>query len=174
MNLFAGNRNGWTFSVAGMWIFSIPFVYLGIAWNDILWSLFLILNYQFFIHTELIKTLGPFEKIINTPSLHRVHHATEDIYLDKNFGGITLLFDYIFGTLQRELPDVKPSYGLRGEPEHDSILKLVFYGWIKTFHDFVHIRGMKNKLRTLVSMKLASEEEIVLPEQKALQQRPGA
>jgi sterol desaturase/sphingolipid hydroxylase (fatty acid hydroxylase superfamily) len=159
MNLFVGNRNGWTFSLAGMWIFSIPFVLLGFDWQDLLWGLFGILNYQFFIHTEMIRGLGPLEYVLNTPSLHRVHHATQDVYLDKNFGGVTLLFDVLFGTLQRELPEVKPEYGLRNEPFHGNPLLLVFGGWLQMARDFSDARTWREKFQTLFSMKLLKEKK---------------
>ena len=58
--------------------------------------------YQFWIHTELIGTLGPLERFINTPSLHRVHHAINPHYLDRNHGGTLMVWDHLFGTYQRE------------------------------------------------------------------------
>ncbi|MBS1152547.1 MAG: Sterol desaturase, partial [Myxococcaceae bacterium] len=58
--------------------------------------------YQFWIHTELIGKLGPLEKIINTPSLHRVHHAINPKYLDRNHGGTFMVWDHLFGTYQPE------------------------------------------------------------------------
>jgi sterol desaturase/sphingolipid hydroxylase (fatty acid hydroxylase superfamily) len=58
--------------------------------------------YQFWIHTELIGTLGPLEKVVNTPSLHRVHHAINPKYLDRNHGGTFMVWDQLFGTYQKE------------------------------------------------------------------------
>jgi sterol desaturase/sphingolipid hydroxylase (fatty acid hydroxylase superfamily) len=58
--------------------------------------------YQFWIHTQLIGKLGPFEKWINTPSLHRVHHAINPRYLDKNYGGTFMIWDRLFGTYEAE------------------------------------------------------------------------
>jgi alkylglycerol monooxygenase len=60
------------------------------------------LIYQFWIHTELVGKLGWLEKVLNTPSSHRVHHAINPKYLDKNFGGILVIWDRIFGTYQPE------------------------------------------------------------------------
>ncbi|HYV44337.1 MAG TPA: sterol desaturase family protein [Myxococcaceae bacterium] len=68
------------------------------------------LLYQFWIHTQLIGTLGPLEELVNTPSLHRVHHATNPRYLDRNYGGTLIVWDKLFGTYQRE--DEKPTYGI--------------------------------------------------------------
>lgn len=66
--------------------------------------------YQFWIHTELVGKLGPLEEFLNTPSHHRVHHAINPRYLDKNHGAIFIVWDRIFGTFQRE--DEAPVFGL--------------------------------------------------------------
>ena len=153
ITLFAGNRNGWFFMFAGFWMFSIPFVLLGFTWNDIVWGIFTMLNYQFFLHTEVIKTLGPLEYILNTPSLHRVHHGKQDVYIDKNFGGATILFDYIFGTLQREIPADPPQYGLKNEGENESAFAIVFSGWIMMARDFKKESSWNKRLHTLIVMK---------------------
>src|SRR6185436_1375495 len=58
--------------------------------------------YQFWIHTELVNKIGPFERFANTPSHHRVHHAINPQYLDKNYGGILILWDRLFGTFAEE------------------------------------------------------------------------
>ena len=60
------------------------------------------LIYQFWIHTELVGKLGRLEKLLNTPSCHRVHHGINPKYLDKNFGGILVIWDRLFGTYQPE------------------------------------------------------------------------
>lgn len=70
------------------------------------------LTYQFFIHTELVKRIGWLEWIINTPSAHSVHHASNPEYIDKNFGGVLMIWDRLFGTYQPELPKAKIYYGL--------------------------------------------------------------
>ena len=67
---------------------------------------------QFWYHTQLIGKMGILEHIIVTPSHHRVHHAINSKYLDKNYGQILIVWDKLFGTFQRELDDVKPVYGV--------------------------------------------------------------
>ena len=67
---------------------------------------------QFWYHTQLIGKLGILEHVIVTPSHHRVHHAINPEYLDRNYGQIFILWDKMFGTFQRELEDVKPVYGI--------------------------------------------------------------
>lgn len=68
---------------------------------------------QFWYHTRLIDRMGPLEYIIVTPSHHRVHHAINDEYLDKNFSEIFIIWDKLFGTFQEELKEVPPVYGTK-------------------------------------------------------------
>jgi sterol desaturase/sphingolipid hydroxylase (fatty acid hydroxylase superfamily) len=73
------------------------------AWN---------LLYQYWIHTDAIGTLGPAEQVLNTPSLHRVHHGSNQRYLDRNHGGILIVWDRLFGTHEIERPDEPVVFGL--------------------------------------------------------------
>jgi sterol desaturase/sphingolipid hydroxylase (fatty acid hydroxylase superfamily) len=68
------------------------------------------LLYQFWIHTDAIRSLGPAEEVLNTPSHHRVHHGSNRRYLDRNHGSILIVWDRLFGTFQREEEPVV--YGL--------------------------------------------------------------
>jgi sterol desaturase/sphingolipid hydroxylase (fatty acid hydroxylase superfamily) len=70
------------------------------------------LLYQFWIHTDLIKRLGWFEKVFNTPSHHRVHHGANRRYIDRNHGSILIIWDRLFGSFQEEDPDEPVVYGL--------------------------------------------------------------
>ena len=90
----------------------IPAAFLGIPSEVITLILPLHLFMQFWYHTQHIDKMGVLEKIIVTPSHHRVHHAVNKEYLDKNLGQIFIFWDKIFGTFQEELPDVKPIYGI--------------------------------------------------------------
>ena len=67
---------------------------------------------QFWYHTRIIGSLGFLEKFIVTPSHHRVHHAINSEYLDKNYGQILIIWDKMFGSFQKELKDVEPIYGI--------------------------------------------------------------
>ena len=70
-----------------------------------------VLAYQTWIHTELIGKLGALEAFLNTPANHRVHHGCDEKYIDKNYGGILIIWDRLFGTYQRE--EERPRYGLK-------------------------------------------------------------
>ncbi|MBK7840902.1 MAG: sterol desaturase family protein [Candidatus Obscuribacter sp.] len=76
------------------------------------------LIYQFFLHTKIIGKLGAVEGWINTPSAHRVHHGRNELYLDKNFGGILMIWDRLFGTYQAETE--VPEYGILGKFESNN------------------------------------------------------
>ena len=112
MVVSAAFRLSWTPILSGVFLFYLPIVWIG---YDPLWVFGTVsasLTYQFFIHTELVKRVGWLEWLINTPSAHRVHHASNPEYIDKNFGGVLMIWDHLFGTYQAESPDIKIRYGL--------------------------------------------------------------
>uniref|UniRef100_A0A915B548 Alkylglycerol monooxygenase n=1 Tax=Parascaris univalens TaxID=6257 RepID=A0A915B548_PARUN len=94
------------------------------------------LLYQFWIHTEVITSLGPLEYILNTPSHHRVHHGRNPYCIDKNYGGTLIIWDRLFGTFEWEKGYEKPIYGLVKNVESFDQLYLQFFvlkelGWNK-------------------------------------------
>lgn len=95
------------------WIFFIPMAFIGIDPLILISVGSLNLIYQFWVHTRHIPKLGWFEWFFVSPSNHRVHHAQNEIYLDKNYGGVFIIWDRIFGTFQEELDEQKPIYGVR-------------------------------------------------------------
>src|SRR5579871_5799142 len=85
----------------------------------------------FWYHTQHINKMGFWEKIIITPSHHRVHHAINPEYIDKNYGQIFVLWDKIFGTFQEELPGVKPVYGVKRPAQTWNPIKINFqHAWL--------------------------------------------
>lgn len=90
--------------------FSIPMALVGVPPAVYFGARAINTLYQFWIHTELIDKLGPAERVINTPSHHRVHHAINPQYLDKNYAGILILWDRMFGTFEPEVE--RPVYGI--------------------------------------------------------------
>jgi sterol desaturase/sphingolipid hydroxylase (fatty acid hydroxylase superfamily) len=111
-NLSAAYRLGWTGTLSGGFLFFMPLSWLGFDPIAVAVGLSLNLMYQFWIHTELIPKLGVLELFLNTPSHHRVHHASNQDYLDCNFGGVLIVFDRLFGTYQIERAANPPVYGL--------------------------------------------------------------
>jgi sterol desaturase/sphingolipid hydroxylase (fatty acid hydroxylase superfamily) len=94
------------------------------------------LIYQYWIHTELIDKMPRwFEAIFNTPSHHRVHHGSNPLYLDRNYAGILIIWDRIFGTFQPELKEEKVVYGLHSNINTYNPIKIAFKEWIDVFKD---------------------------------------
>jgi sterol desaturase/sphingolipid hydroxylase (fatty acid hydroxylase superfamily) len=107
------------------------------------------LLYQFWIHTELVRTMGPLEKVMNTPSHHRVHHGANAKYIDRNHGGTLIIFDRLFGTFEAEDPADPPRFGLTKNLNSFNPLRIAFHEWIDIGRDVVKAQGWKNKLRAV-------------------------
>lgn len=109
------------------------------------------LMYQPFLHTELVGRIGWLEWIINTPSAHRVHHATNAEYRHKNFGGTLLIWDRLFGTYEAERPDVQIRYGLtRPRSSDTNPLIIVFEGYWQLLMDFLRAPGWRERIASLL------------------------
>ncbi|MEM6991056.1 MAG: sterol desaturase family protein [Myxococcota bacterium] len=89
--------------------------------------------YQFWLHTQLIRRLGPLESILMTPSHHRVHHGSQPEYLDKNYGALTVLWDKLFGTFAPERAPVK--FGLTTPIGTTNPLEVHFYEYARLLRD---------------------------------------
>ena len=98
-NLSTALRQSWTAPVIG-WVFWLPLPLLGFHPLMVLTAQAVSLLYQYWIHTELVGSMGAFGLVFNTPSHHRVHHATNPQYLDRNHGGILIVWDRLFGTFE--------------------------------------------------------------------------
>ncbi|GAA0545433.1 sterol desaturase family protein [Chitinophaga japonensis] len=130
MNLTTAYRLHW-FNALVSPLFFIPAALLGFPPGLIVLSYALNLLYQFFLHTEAVGKLGPVEGIIDTPSAHRVHHGSNPLYIDKNFGGVLMIWDRLFRTYQPETEKVR--YGItEGFISHNPFV-LMLYGFKKLF-----------------------------------------
>lgn len=101
----------------------------------------------FIVHTTYIPKLGFLEKILITPSMHRVHHGTNDLYIDKNYGSTLVIFDKLFGTYQEETEPVV--YGIKGNYTDNNPVNAVFHHYKYLFRSIKHTNGIKNKLKVL-------------------------
>jgi sterol desaturase/sphingolipid hydroxylase (fatty acid hydroxylase superfamily) len=116
-------------------IFWLPLILLGFHPVMVLVQMSISLIYQYWIHTELIKKMPKwFEAVFNTPSHHRVHHATNPQYLDRNHAGIFIIWDKFFSTFEPEVE--KPVYGLVQNIETFNPLKIAFIEWYQMVKDF--------------------------------------
>lgn len=95
------------------WLFYLPMALLGIEPVIFVAVGSLNLIYQFWVHTRHVPKLGWFEWVFVTPSNHRVHHAQNQVYIDRNYGGVFIVWDRLFGSFQEELDEEPPLFGIR-------------------------------------------------------------
>jgi len=95
------------------WIFYLPLFLIGFPLEVLLTVNAVNLIYQFWVHTQVVRRLGPLDFILVTPSNHRVHHAQNERYIDKNYGGMLILWDRLFGTFEDEREDEPVVFGVR-------------------------------------------------------------
>ena len=105
------------------------------------WSLL----YQFWLHTEAIKSLGPLEKILNTPSHHRVHHGANVEYLDKNHAGILIIWDKLFGTFEPEVRRIK--YGLTKNIHTYNPIRIGYHEFVDIAKDVARARSWRDRVK---------------------------
>ncbi|MBC7993643.1 MAG: sterol desaturase family protein [Rhizobacter sp.] len=149
LTLAAALRLGWTGKLSGSALFFLPLVWLGFSPAAVLATVSLNLLYQFWLHAPWIPRLGPVEWVFNTPSHHRVHHASNPEYLDCNYGGVLIVFDRLFGTFVAERDDVPPRYGLTTPLTTYNPLRIALHGWLSLAQDLWAAPGWRARLRTL-------------------------
>ncbi|WCP12096.1 hypothetical protein sphantq_00493 [Sphingobium sp. AntQ-1] len=149
MTLLSSLRLGWTNLFSAGWIFYVPLVFAGFDPRLVFGLLALNLRYQFFLHTEAVGRLGPMEWIFNTPAHHRLHHASNPAYIDRNYGGVLIVFDRLFGTLATERPDEPIRYGLAHREATANPIQLALREWSYIARDAAVARGPRQLARAL-------------------------
>ncbi len=133
------------------WIFYIPMYLLGIPAEVVVTAGAINLIYQFWVHTEHLPKLGWMEWLFITPSNHRVHHAQNDIYLDRNYGGMFILWDRLFGTYQEELDEEPPIYGIRGALRSWNPVRALTHIYVDMARDSWRTAHWRDKIRVWLS-----------------------
>ena len=141
-NLSTALRQTWvpmTYLPFWLWLPAVGFepwmVLLAQAWS---------LIYQFWIHTERIRRLPrPLEYLLNTPSHHRVHHGVNEQYLDKNYGGILIIWDRLFGTFAGE--DERVRYGLTTQLNTFRPVRVAFHEYVAMWHDIKRAKRWRDR-----------------------------
>ena len=148
-NLSTALRQTWSGSFY-TFIFWFPLIIIGFHPIMVLVQMSISLIYQYWIHTELIDKMPKwFEAIFNTPSHHRVHHATNAQYLDRNHAGIFIIWDRLFKTFEPEVE--KPVYGLVTNINTYNPIKIAFLEWKNMLKDFYSSKtSLKNKFKYLI------------------------
>ncbi len=145
-NLTTALRQTWTGGIIGSILFKTPLAILGFHPLMIIFVGGVNLVYQFWIHTEKIDRLGPLEWIFNTPSHHRVHHATNPRYLDANYAGTLIIWDRLFGTFIPEAKDERPRYGIIKNLGTFNPLVIAFHEWIGIGKDVLGARSYREAM----------------------------
>lgn len=146
-NLSTALRQSWTTPFTTFWFWT-PMALLGFDPVMILTVQTVSLLYQFWIHTETIEKMGFFEAFLNTPSHHRVHHAKNVRYLDRNHGGFFIFWDRLFGTFEPETE--APVYGLTKDIESYRLTDIAFHEWRALARDVRNAESWGNKLAYLL------------------------
>lgn len=137
-NLSTALRQTWTGFIALSFIFRMP-LFLVFDPAMVFFASAINLVYQFWIHTEVVGRCPRwFEAVMNTPSHHRVHHATNPRYLDKNYAGMFIIWDRMFGTFEPERDDEPCRYGIVKNLGSFNVLWTAFHEWIGIAKDVWH------------------------------------
>lgn len=141
-NLSTAIRQTWTGVLVGTWAPWFPLALLGFPPTMIFAVSGINLLYQYWIHTEAIRRMPAwFEYLFNTPSNHRVHHAVNPRYLDRNYAGMLMVWDRLFGTYVEERDDDPPRYGIVRNIGTFNPLRIAFHEWAAIVRD---VRGARN------------------------------
>ena len=143
-NLSTALRQPWSPFLV-VWVFA-PMPLLGFSTATTRKAGQLNLLYQYWIHTEIVDRLHPLaEKVLNTPSHHRVHHGANRQYLDKNYGGILIVWDKLFGTFEPEVRRIK--YGLTKNISTFNPVKVGYHEFVDIARDVRRSRSVRQALR---------------------------
>ena len=148
-NLAVALRQSWTeILYKYSWWCWMPLVGFHPIW--VMTAMQISLIYQYWVHTQTINRLGFLEYFVNTPSHHRVHHASNIRYLDKNHAGILIIWDKLFGTFQEERNDDPVKYGLTKNINSYNLLTIAFHEYKEIYKDWQRPISFTNKLKYLI------------------------
>jgi len=146
-NLSTALRQSWTGTLTG-WVFWMWLPLVGFRPVMVLTVQAISLLYQFWIHTELVGSLGPLETVLNTPSHHRVHHGSNPRCIDRNHAGTVILWDRLFGTFEPEDGgEDRPHFGLTTNLHTYNPARIAFHEWADMLRDVRNSYGWRTKLR---------------------------
>ncbi len=151
-NLSTALRQTWTGFLSLAFVFRLPLFLIGFPPAMVFFCAGINLIYQFWIHTEMVGRMPRwFEAVMNTPSHHRVHHATNPRYLDRNYAGVFIVWDRMFGTYTPELDDERPRYGIVKQLGSFNLIWAAFHEWVGIAKDVWRAPGLRNKIGYIVA-----------------------
>ncbi len=156
MNFSTAFRQSLTYPLSGMWLFWTPLILLGFDVRLVLAVVAINLAFQFFVHTQYGKHWGWLGWVFNTPAWHRVHHACNPVYIDKNYAGVLVIWDRLFGTFEPEHPTVPCRYGITDAFESVNPLIITFYEWRHMYQDWRQSQSWQQRLQQLFGAPAAS------------------
>jgi len=128
-------------------LFFVPLVLIGFSGPQVLACMLIVFTYMIWVHTEKIGKLGWFDRIFSSPSVHRVHHGNNEQYIDKNYAGILVIWDRMFGTYEPEVEKVR--YGIVTPVGSSNPIRIGVHEITRLVRDLRQRRGWVNRLRTL-------------------------
>ena len=170
-NFTVSFRQSVLYAFVGVYAFFIPAVLMGFSPEWVMGTLAANLLYQLLMHTQWVGRLSaPVEWLFNTPSNHRVHHGRNPRYIDRNMGGVLMIWDHLFGTYAAEDPKEPPDYGVVSQisrpPSHNPVV-LTFREYGRIISDMARPGPMSQRLKHLwgppewVRPSIASGDEVV-------------
>lgn len=142
LNLSTAFRQSLTYPISGMWLFWLPLAWLGFPPDWVILAVGLNLGFQFFVHTQWGSSMRRLGRVINTPSVHRVHHARNPHYIDRNYAGVLTIWDRLFGTFVEEVEP--PQYGILRQVHTHNPLTLTFHEWRDMLADVYASRDIRH------------------------------
>ncbi len=149
MNFTTAMRQSLLNGFVGVFVFYLPVVWLGVPPAVVMFCLAVDLAYQYFVHTEVIARFPAwYEYLFDTPSNHRVHHGRNPEYIDKNYGGVLMVFDHWFGTYVSEQAPVE--YGIKQQIRSHNFLVLNVHEMVDLWRDVAAPGPLGQRLKHLV------------------------
>jgi sterol desaturase/sphingolipid hydroxylase (fatty acid hydroxylase superfamily) len=149
LNLSTAFRQSLTYPFSGMWLFWLPLALIGFEPTHIVAVVAINLGFQFFVHTQAVRKLGWIEKLFNTPSHHRVHHARNPKYIDRNYAGVLIVWDKLFGTFVEEDDAVPCEFGIVGQIHTHNPVTLTLHEWFAMARDAQRAQGWRGVVAQL-------------------------
>jgi sterol desaturase/sphingolipid hydroxylase (fatty acid hydroxylase superfamily) len=150
-NLSTALRQTWTGFLSLNFLFRLPLFLIGFPPPMVFFCVGVNLVYQYWIHTETIRRMPRwFEAVMNTPAHHRVHHAVNPRYLDRNYAGVFIVWDRMFGSFEAERGDDPPRYGTVKPLGSYNLFWAALHEWVEMARDARRAPGLKAKLAYLV------------------------
>ncbi|HEX6104149.1 MAG TPA: sterol desaturase family protein, partial [Gemmatimonadales bacterium] len=152
-----------------LWVVPLPLALAGVPWQVFAVSYGLNVAWQFWLHTRVVGRLGPLERVLNTPSHHRVHHGRDPEYLDRNFGGVLIVWDRLFGTFAEERQE--PAYGISPRMPGSDPVWANLWGFVAIAHG-MRGRSWRDRLAAVLGPPRWSEPETPARQYAAAPPRP--